>query len=444
MFEERRVNSHSNAPSMAEFANLHDFKQPRGMQRALDRIELTIAICVVFFSPMNFLRLPLFYFTLSDALACVCFFLLLMRGRLSLHPIGPASTLIWLIGLSMLLSMLLLSSLVNDPIRGAIYVTQYFFAYFIILCVIGGRSERQLYILAKIYILSIIVMCIHGVYLINIDGQRATSFVSGNGRLTGFVERENECAALIALATPILMLLVGTKQLPKVALLGLALMGYGVMLTGSNTGLASFAAVVAVFALLTVNWKMLVPLGAFCVGIVLMVDRFGRDYLPVTFQRRVLGALESGNLSEAGSFDHRVELIYEAIGRTRHAMFVGMGADQYTITSFLKQPVHNLYLLLWTEGGLLCMLGFIVMISAGFGPALVALRRPGGRIFAACTLCTVGLFMLSINAFPSVYGRFWTMPIFLAISMSCAFLARRTSPTASSFPDQRRPILRMS
>lgn len=430
MFEERRTAGHFDTPySGAEFISYRT-DQPQLMGRVLDRIELVLAVGVVFFSPMNFLRLPFFYFTLSDALACACLFLLLIRGRLSLQPLGPASSLIWMIGLTMLLSSLLLSSMVNgDPIRGLIFVVQYFFAYFVILLVIGGRSERQMYLLAKTYIISVVIMCIHGAYLINIDGQTNTSFVSGSGRLTGFVERENECAAVIALTTPLLMFLVGIRQWPKAALLAMPIMAYGVMLTGSNTGLASFALVVGLFALFTLDWKWLVPVGALGFGMIVAIDQFGRDYLPLAFQRRVLGALENGDISEAGSFDHRVELIEEAIGRTSHTMLLGLGADQYAVSSFILQPVHNLYLLLWTEGGLMCMIGFIVMIASGFGPAIEALRRPGGRIFAACTICAVALFLLSVNAFPSVYGRFWSMPIILAASMSCAFLARRTHPT---------------
>jgi hypothetical protein len=391
----------------------------------LDRVEFGVAIALVFFSPMNFLRLPFFYFTFADGLACLCLVLLLLRGRLHLLPIGRTTTLVWMSGLALVLGMLLISSILHqDPLRGLVYVTQYFFAYGVMLLVIGGRPERELYVFAKVYVLCILLMCLHGAYLINIDGTRNTAFVSGSGRLTGFVERENECAALIAMTAPLLMLLVAVKQWPKVALLGVALMGYGVMLTGSNTGLASFVLVVSVFSLMIANWKILLPLGLSAAAMVIAVDQFGRDYLPAAFQRRVLGALENGDLSEAGSFDHRVELIREAIGLTDDTALFGLGADQYAVQSFIQQPVHNLYLLLWTEGGFLCMIGFIVMISAGFGPAFAAWKQPGGRAYAACTICTVGLFLAAVNAFPSVYGRFWAVPLFVAISLSCA-IARR-------------------
>ncbi|MBL0373281.1 O-antigen ligase family protein [Rhizobium sp. KVB221] len=426
MVRQRPVGNRFNALTMTGGAVDLPFSSGQGFwDRILGPVEYALAIGTVFFSPMNFLRLPFFYFTLSDALACLCLLLLVLRGRLKLQPLGPASTAIWMIGLTTMLASLLLSSLVHgDPMRGIVYIAQYFFAYFILLLVIGGRSERQMIVLAKMYVLSIVIMCIHGAYLINIDGQTNTAFVSGSGRLTGFVERENECGAVIAMTVPMLLLLCGSGRLTKFALLALPIMGYAVMLTGSNTGLASFAYALGVFALFTLNWTFLVGAAAVVAGTVLALDRWGRDYLPAVFQRRVLGALESGDIGQAGSFDHRLELIHEAIGRANDTIFLGVGADQYAVTSFLMQPVHNLYLLLWTEGGLLCVVGFFVMISAGFGPGLAALNKPGGRLFAACTVSTVSLFLLSINAFPSVYGRFWSMPIILTVSLSCAFLSR--------------------
>ena len=231
----------------------------------LDRVEFYAAAAVVFFSPINLLRLPFFYFTLSDGFACISLMLLLITGRLNLLPIGRVWTVMWMSGLATLLAMLLFSSLLHaDPMRGLVYALQYFFAYGVILVILGGRSERELHLFAKAYVLCIILMCLYGIYLINIDDQRNTAFVTGSGRFTGFVERENECAALIALTSPLLMLLVAVRQWPKVALLGVAIMAYGVMLTGSNTGLGSFALVVSIFALIIADWKVLVPAGASC------------------------------------------------------------------------------------------------------------------------------------------------------------------------------------
>lgn len=392
--------------------------------RALERFEFAVAMGVVFFSPMNFLRLPFFYFTLSDALACISLCLLLVQGRLSARPIGPMGSFYWLSGLSLLLIGLLLSSMIyGDPLRGLVFVIQYFFAYFVILFVVAGRSHRDLFVLAVIYVFSIFLMCLHGIYLINIVGERNTAFVSGSGRLTGFVERENECAAVIALAVPLLLYISSRGGWRRLFLLAVPVMGYGVMLTGSNTGLASLAFAIASFLVLTLNWKLILPAAGLAAAIVAAIDHWGRAYLPDAFQRRVLGALETGDIGQAGSFDHRLELINEAMDRANHTIFLGLGADQYALTSFLFQPVHNLYLLLWTEGGPFCMVGFIVMIAAGCVPAISAFRLPGGKRVAACAFTIVVLFLLCVNAFPSVYGRFWVMPIVLGVALAHAYEA---------------------
>lgn len=397
----------------------------------LDRVEFALAVAVVFFSPMNFLRLPTFYFTLSDALACLSLFLLVARGRLVMRPIGPLPTAVWMTGLALLLSGLLASSMINgNAIRGLVYVAQYFFAYFLLLLVIGGRSERQTIILAKAYLLCIVLMCLHGIYVITVEGQTNNTFVSGSGRLMGFVERENECAAMIALAIPMLLYLTGSGRITRLALLAVPVMGYGVMLTGSNTGLASFALAIGLMALLTMNVRYFVPAAAFSAFSILAIGIWARDYLPATFQRRVLGALESGDIGQAGTFDERMDLIREAIGRADGTLLLGLGADQYAATSFLQQPVHNLYLLLWTEGGVLCMIGFITMIAAGFGPALTAWKHPAGRVVAACTFASLSLYLLEVNAFANVYGRFWAVPVILAVSLAYA-VDRRVAKSIS-------------
>ncbi|MCF3641821.1 O-antigen ligase family protein [Rhizobium sp. TRM95111] len=417
-------------------------RNPQATRKLLDRlekfrpaalkIEFVFAIAAVFFSSMNFLRYPAFYITLSDVFIAFSLFILLITGRLSLRGIGAASTVWWLIGLSVLLSTLLLSSLVNgDALRGLILVVQYLFAYFFVFLFAAGRSQTEITRLVKVYILSILLMCLHGIYLIYVDGQTNTIFVSGSGRLTGFIERENECAAVIALSVPLLLVLCATGRLTRLAYLALPVMGLGVMLTGSNTGLASIAYAVGVFCLVAFGWKRLLPVGLAAVGGVAAIDYWARDYLPAAFQRRVLGALESGDIGQAGSFDHRLELIEEAIGRADHIVFLGLGADQYQVTSFLEQPVHNLYLLLWTEGGLFCMAGFILMTGAGLGPALTALRYPGGRYFAACAFCSVTLFLLTTNAFAHVYGRFWAMPVLLSIAFAHAFNVAMAQATHS-------------
>lgn len=400
----------------------------------LDKAEYLAVLAVVFLSPMNFLRLPIFYFTLSDAFACVCLILMLVNRTLPTRPLGALWSSVWSAGFIVFTISLLVSSLVNgDPFRGMILIAQYLFSYFLLLAIIVGRPLKQTTGLVWVYVLSVFLMCLHGIYLVNWDGRTNTTFVSGSGRLTGFVERENECGAVIAMAMSLLLWLVSSGRLPKLALIvALPIMLYAVMLTGSNTALGAFAFALTIYMLATLTWFRAALYAGGALGAIAMLAAHARDLLPAVFQKRVLGALETGDLAQAGSFDHRLALIYEALDRANNTILLGVGADQYQIKSFLYQPVHNLYLLLWTEGGLLCVIGFLVMLLSGFGPAATALKTRGGWIYAVCTFCMISMFLLFVNAFPHVYGRFWAVPVLLAIAVSVAYVregTRRLLPT---------------
>ncbi|WP_104666211.1 O-antigen ligase family protein [Ensifer adhaerens] len=409
------------------------------------RIEFLLLIGAVFFCTMNYFRYGDTNYTVADILALFCFCFALFNGNLDFQLFGRLSSGLWWLGLTMLASGLLVSSIAApDPMRGVVVVAQYLYAYLFVALLYGGRTLDQLFLLAKTYVFSILVLCIQGIYLIHIDGRKNTNFVSGSGRFSGLMERENECAAVIALAVPILLLLITTKRINRVfAIFALLILIYGILLTGSNTGLIALALGMTVFTVLGVNWKRLVVYAAVIAGLILAVGTSARDYLPDTFQKRVLGALETGDIGQAGTFEFRVELIHEAISKVDSTLLIGVGADQYRILSAFKKPVHNLYLLLWMEGGLISAVGLLVMLLSALGPALVVARVPGGRPFAGCVAANISILLLVTNAVPHAYSRFWPFPLLLPVALACAHIALARS--ARPEPDviaQVEPVLR--
>src|SRR3546814_14727504 len=68
-------------------------------------------------------------------------------------------------------------------------------------------------------------------------------------------------------------------------------------------------------------------------------------------------------MSQAGTFTGRMDLILEAWEIVEDTMFVGIGVDQYRVVSPTQVPVHNMYLLLWAEGGLLALLGWMLLLT---------------------------------------------------------------------------------
>ncbi|KQV38687.1 O-antigen ligase family protein [Rhizobium sp. Root1204] len=386
----------------------------------------------VFLCSMVYIRPTAGNITFSDIMFAAALVVLLLSGRISFYPFGRMSAAVWLVGLSTLLAGLTISSMKSpDPMRAMAVVAQYAYAYLAIMLIFSSQSAKNIVTFAKVYVLSISVICLHGVYLIHYDGQRDTVFVTGSGRLTGLMERTNECATVIALCVPIVLVLCTTGHMRKTTgFLAVAIMTYGILLTGSNSGLMSLVCGVGIFALLGLSWKrMLLPL-AIGVTILALSGGLVTEYLPATFQKRVLGALETGDLGKAGSFDGRVELINEALEMTSDTIFIGVGADQYRVGSQYHAPVHNVYLLLWIEGGLISAIGFLVMVLGGLGPAISVLKVPGGRPFAAAILANVTVFLLAANALPHIYSRFWVLPVLLPIFL------------ASTFADKERGLLR--
>ncbi len=387
--------------------------------------DYPLIIAGVFLCSMVYIRPTAGNITISDLLFAAALLILLQNGNLSFFAFGKKSVVVWLGGLFMMLLGLTVSSLNSpDPSRALIVVAQYAYAYLAVMLIFSGQSARDIVTFCKVYILSIVVICLHGVYLIHYDGQVNTVFVTGSGRLNGLMERTNECATVIAFCVPIVLALCTTGHIRKTsAFLAVAIMTYGILLTGSNSGLLSLICGLGIFALIGVRWRRVLPPLVLGAAILAYGGSFVTDYLPVTFQKRVLGALESGDLGKAGTFDGRIELINEALELTSETMLVGVGADQYRVNSQYGAPVHNLYLLLWTEGGMISAVGFVVMLLGGLGPAFLVLNRPGGRPFAAAIFANVTVFFVAANALPHVYSRFWVLPILLPIALASTFLA---------------------
>lgn len=388
---------------------------------SIDDIKRCLACAFAFLAPFNLLRIEDIYFTASDAIALSILLTMLFSRSLSSSPWIFAG-LLWSFSASMLVGTLLTSSLLyGNPSRGFIVSSQYLFGFVATGYVVLSLSSRDLILTIKSFVLSIGVVCLHGIYVINIDHQIYTQFVSGSGRFLGFVERENECGALIALAIPLLLWLVqsGNGRFYWL-LIGLPLLSYGITLTGSNSALIALAYAIAASVVLAGSWRQMLLVSGSAAGLYAIVMTWGEAFLSAAFQRRVLGALETGDIGEAGTFLDRVALMREAWGQVEFSMFLGIGADQYREVSAFHAPVHNVYLLLWSEAGFFGMIGFLGMFLAAILVALVAFRTRGGRLAASCTFTTTTQFLLVGNTFPHMYGRYIVVPLLLSLALSVA------------------------
>jgi O-antigen ligase len=403
-------------------------------------LELPVTRLAIFFSVFPALRPAEVFFTYSDILFCLSAVLLLLSRRLRFSPMGPV-TVPWMVAFAVLSCGLVVSSLLGDaPERALVVVGQYAFAYILLAYILVRTDESIVDTFVRTFVLGTVCVNAFGlaIYFFGVD--ETFRFVSGSGRLTSFMGNPNANANVIALTLPLLLYLwfAGKWRLPYV-LVSLAILAYALVATSSVGGLLWSLAGVAVFIVLTINWRVLVGVAVCLAVAVPLLENYGESFLPETFQLRVLEAMQSGDLGHAGTFSYRMGLIHEALDVVDDRLLVGLGADQYRVESDLGAPVHDVYLLLWAEGGLPALIGWLMLPQIIVLTALWVLVRPGGRLIAATTLAVVVVFLLAATGNSHMYARFWVVPVHLCTALLMIAWARHRRRSASAPAVRRGP-----
>ena len=396
----------------------------------LAAIEMPVTRLAIFFSVYPALRPADVFFTYSDILFCLSAALLLLMGRLRFAPLGPL-TIPWMVGFVIFSCGMIVSSLLgNAPERVLVVLGQYAFAYVLLAYIIVRTDESIVDTFIKTFVLGTVCLNAYGLVIFFLGEDETFRFVSGSGRLASFMGNPNANANIIALTLPLILYLWFAGKWRFVYVLGsLAVLAYALIATSSVGGLLWSMAGVAVFIALTINWRVLVGL-AICVAIAIpLLDNYGPSILPEAFQARVLSAAQSGDMAQAGTFSYRMHLIHEALDMVQDRLLVGIGADQYRAQSGFGDPVHDMYLLLWAEGGLPALIGWLMLPQIIILTALWAFARPSGRLIAATALAVAAVFLLVATGTTHMYGRFWVVPLHLCMALlMVAWAARRRQP----------------
>ena len=396
---------------------------PKGNLR-LSTIERFIVYVGVFFAPYANLRFPGISFTLSDFFFCLSFVILVIAGRIQKWPLNEATQL-WFVAFILLFVGLLIGSLAQGrPDRGLIAVAQYFFSYMILMTVLIREDRREVYRLAAIFLASMILVDIHGIhtfYFVGYVPGEGKGVVTGGKRLATVLGNPNLAASINALTMPILLYFWSSGRLKIYFALPLfAISLVTVLLTSSNSGLFLMVLCVAVFSVSATTTRLFLRLA---LGVAIFVGVFavfgGTELLPATFHKRVLSGLTSGDFDEAGTFISRSELINEAIDiiSEERILLVGLGADQFREISVQDAPVHNLYLLLWAEGGLLAVFGWIMFSGVGILLWFAIKKAGGDRHVLAMVATVVAVFLAIAVIHAHMYARYWTLPLFLCFGL---------------------------
>ncbi|ACP22663.1 conserved hypothetical protein (plasmid) [Sinorhizobium fredii NGR234] len=414
--------------------HIHSDSHPR--TTPLPAIERAVLYTGVFLAPYATLRFSELFFTLSDFFFCLSLSLLFLTGRIWSNPLGKA-TPFWLIAFTLLFVGLMIGSLLHSsPERGLIVTAQYLFAYVFLMFILIRDEPKVAYRLAIIFLVSMVLLDLHGIitfYAVGYVPGEGKGVVTGGRRLATLLRNPNLAAAMNALTLPIPLYLWATGRIKSyVALPIIAVFIATVILTSSNSGLFVTLICLTVFTTFLLTPKLILRLAlAMCILVAVVAGFGSKDLLPKTFQTRVLGALSSGDISEAGTFVSRAALIEEALQiiSDEQIALVGLGADQFRERSVQTTPVHNLYLLLWVEGGLLALLGWIMFSAVGILHALTLRRAGGDKRALAAMMTTIAVFLTIALFNPHMYARYWTIPIFLCCGLGLAQLRQ-----AAKFP----------
>jgi O-Antigen ligase len=387
-----------------------------------DGLERILISAAVFLSLFPSWRLRTFFFTASDLVFCFSLLALLLARGLPRAPFG-ALTLYWFAGLGLLTAALMSSSLINGvPTRGLIVVGQYLFSFVLLPLVIMGRDRESTIGLVRVFAAGVFVANFASIVLYYSGYTGDHQFVTGNGRLGSFAGGPNGNAQMIALACPLVIYLwlAGRMATYYAAALLLTLM-VALILTSSNNGIGlTILGTSALFIVLR-DLRYLARAAAGVAVCVVLVMVWGSYWLPATFEQRVLGAVRSGSIEEAGTFEDRMALMAEAMEMVDETMLVGLGVDQYRVISQYGAPVHNTYLLLWTEGGLCALIGWLSLVMIALFGALFFGRQH--RLEAATGFAVAAIFCLIGLTTGHIYARQAVVPLCLALALVFASAA---------------------
>src|ERR671918_362596 len=367
----------------------------------LERILVSAAIFLSLFPSW---RHSSVFFTISDLLFCLSLLTILLTRGLPLAPFG-ALTPHWMAGFALLIASLVASSLINGEAMRAIVVSaQYAFSFVLLPLTIMGRDREATIGLIQAFALGVFAANLASVVLYYSGYTGDLHFVTAGGRLGSFVGNANTNAQMIALALPLMLYLWLAGRIAVLYLVpALLCMLVALILTSSNNGLLLAISGVAALFIMLRDLRYLVRAAtglAVCLALILLWASY---WLPETFEERVLSAVRSGSIEEAGTFEDRMALIEEAMEMIDETMLVGLGA-----------------LVGWMS----------LLLIALFGALFIGRRHRLEAATAFAVAAIVGLIGLTTG---HIYARYDVVPLHLALALVFASAAEASSRHAPAW-----------
>jgi len=359
-------------------------------------------------------------FTFSDMAFSLAFAVSLARGQITATPFG-SMTPFWLLALTLILTGLMIGTILHgDMFRWAVISLQYLLGYLLFPIMLMKQPEWFARRLVCTFILGMVVMEAFGIAIsLTMTHAEASQFftnefVAGNGRMSSFATEPNWNGELIAFTGPLTLYALSKRLIPLWAfVVAIGILLWGLLLSASFTGFTAFSIGMAI-TLLFVGIRKLF-------AVLILVSLAGAIFvasgapLPTIFEERVGGALSEGSLENAGTYEGRVVLVKQAWNTAEDTLIIGLGVEGFRQTNDIKQPVHNLPLLMLVDGGLMAFTGFILLIALMLIMPLrkmTTARLEAGAVFAVATV-----FIIYTQALPHMFSRLNIVPPMLALML---------------------------
>lgn len=385
-------------------------------------------------------RLPDTNITISDILLFICAVAILTSRGLNAAMFGRMSAA-WIAGITLLIGGMLIGSLAHgDFVRWPVVGGQYAFAFLLVPMMLASCPRALIERCATAYVLGVAVSQAIGLILMNtLDyatiGEYVNRYVvTGNGRLGAMTGEPNSNGAVCTFALVFLLhaFMLGRIRPILGAVLALCILA-GLVSSASFTGVA--AAILSTGLVLAFSRMRTVIVFVLPVALVVAAYVSAGGPVPAAFEQRVGEALMTGDPTKAGTFVGRTVLIREAWQMADANMAIGLGADGYRRQSVYGMPVHQLYLLVLNEGGLMSFLGLCMIFVAMLVEALLVTAR--NRLDGVCCVAVLAVFFIYTMSLPHMFGRMWNGPPLLFFALANAGLlaaARKNDAMARATP----------
>lgn len=233
------------------------------------------------------------------------------------------------------------------------------------------------------------------------------------GRVTGLTDHPSDAGALLSAAIPVLMAFAIGCRGRAFWLGGGVLAGMALLLSGSVSGFAA-----AVVGGLVVGWRLRIALRVVVLGVVGAVVAL---YLSASYLDRLgLSPLERFRSTTSGpdaTASIRAETWRTGWEWIQHDPIVGRGLDVASgiTTAGGGEPVHNIVLLLWAQGGLAMLAGILLTIRIG-RKAVFGRNLSRDVLKSALAGSLVSVFVFAMTS-PATAQRYIWIPFALALAL---------------------------